>query len=126
ILQDELGLSVSDASWSYDLPMPEGKKRTLSLDGRIPLDKLTDAANRRISAWIASSAKSLDVADRISASLTGAVFEVRQGYKSKDAKRQNADIANSTTAYTKSYLPAAVILSSQSNGDILLRYRAEK
>ena len=33
--------------------------------------------------------------------LKGTVFEVRQGYKSKDSKRQNADIANAATAYTK-------------------------
>jgi hypothetical protein len=59
-------------------------------------------------------------------SLTGTVFEVRQGYKSKDSKRQNADIANASTAYIKSYLPCAAILSNQIDGDILLRYRAEK
>ena len=58
--------------------------------------------------------------------LAGTVFEVRQGYKSKDSKRQNADIANAATAYTKGYLPCAVILSAQIDGDILLRYRAEK
>ena len=57
---------------------------------------------------------------------TGTVFEVRQGYKSKDSKRQNADIANAATAYTSAYLPCAVILSTQIDGDILLRYRAEK
>ena len=58
--------------------------------------------------------------------LTGTVFEVRQGYKSKDSKRQNADIANAVTAYTKAYLPCAVILSGQIDGDILSRYRLEK
>lgn len=45
--------------------------------------------------------------------LKGAVFEVRQGYKSKDAKRQNADIANAAAAYTQAYLPCVVMLSSQ-------------
>lgn len=58
--------------------------------------------------------------------LSGAVFEVRQGYKSKDSKRQNADIANAATAYTKSYLPCVIVLSSQIDMDIVLRYRAEK
>ncbi|MCX6277959.1 MAG: hypothetical protein NT004_07665 [Bacteroidetes bacterium] len=29
----------------------------------------------------------------------GVVFEVRQGYKSKDSKRQNADIDNATVAW---------------------------
>ena len=51
---------------------------------------------------------------------------MRQGYKSKDSKRQNADVANAAAAYTKAYFPCAVILSNQIDGDILLRYRAEK
>lgn len=55
--------------------------------------------------------------------LNGIVFEVRQGYKSNDSKRQNADIANATVAYKKAYLPCAVILSAQIDGDILERYR---
>ena len=62
----------------------------------------------------------------IFATLKGTVFEVRQGYKSKDSKRQKADIANAATAYTKAYLPCAVILSTQIDSDILLRYRAQK
>lgn len=62
----------------------------------------------------------------VSSTLAGAVFEVRQGYKSKDSKRQNADIANAAAAYTKAYLPCAVILSTQVDSDVLLRYRTEK
>jgi len=37
-----------------------------------------------------------------------AVFEVRQGYKSMDSKRQAADIANAAQALTKSRLPVLV------------------
>ncbi len=59
-------------------------------------------------------------------SLTGTVFEVRQGYKGKDSKRQNADIANAGAAYAEAYFPCAVILSTQIDGDILLRYRAAR
>ena len=59
-------------------------------------------------------------------SLTDTIFEVRQGYKSKDSKRQNADIVNAVTAYTKGYFPCAVILSGQIDGKVLMRYRAEK
>ena len=59
-------------------------------------------------------------------SLKGVVFEVRQGYKSKDAKRQNADIANAATAYTQAYLPCALILSTQIDTDIAIRYKQEK
>lgn len=72
------------------------------------------------------SARLIQVDSDVFSTLKGAVFEVRQGYKSKDSKRQNADIANAATAYTKAYLPCAVILSTQIDSDILLRYRAEK
>lgn len=72
------------------------------------------------------SAKLIHVDSDVFSTLKGAVFEVRQGYKSKDSKRQNADIANAATAYTKGYLPCAVILSTQIDSDILLRYRSEK
>jgi len=72
------------------------------------------------------SAALIGVDQRIFQTLTGTVFEVRQGYKSKDSKRQNADIANAATAYTKAYLPCAAILSTQIDSDIQLRYRAEK
>ncbi len=72
------------------------------------------------------SAESIGVNSNVFSTLTGTIFEVRQGYKSKDSKRQNADIANAATAYTKAYFPCAVILSAQIDNDILLRYRAEK
>ena len=55
----------------------------------------------------------LEVDRKVFQSLTGTTFEVRQGYKSKDSKRQNADIANAAAAYTKGYFPCAVILSGQ-------------
>ncbi len=53
----------------------------------------------------------------------GAVFEVRQGYKSKDSKRQNGDIDNATVAWSHGYLPVFAIFSSQIDSDIVLRYR---
>ncbi|GBC61626.1 hypothetical protein DENIS_2588 [Desulfonema ishimotonii] len=53
----------------------------------------------------------------------GIVFEVRQGYKSKDSKRQNADIDNATVAWANNYLPVFAVFSSQIDFDIVLRYR---
>ena len=41
--------------------------------------------------------------------MTGVVFEVRQGYKSKDSKRQNADIANAANAYANGYIPCLMV-----------------
>ena len=127
ILQDKLGLSSTDVRWSYEIPLASGKTRTLSLDGRIPLDAIKDSAARdRFHAWMAQSAANMGMDQQVFQTLAGTVFEVRQGYKSKDSKRQNADIANAAAAYTKAYLPCAVILSTQIDADILLRYRAER
>lgn len=127
ILQDRLGLSEAAVRWSYDVPRASGGSRTLYLDGRVPVAEITDrVAKRRFRDWMTRAARTVGVDKQISDRLSGAVFEVRQGYKSKDSKRQNADIANAATAYTKAYLPCAVILSAQIDSDILLRYRAEK
>lgn len=81
---------------------------------------------KRISAWMNTAANDLGVAKEISKTLKGTVFEVRQGYKSKDSKRQNADIANASTAYTRAYLPCVVVLSTQIDSDIVTRYRNEQ
>ena len=127
VLQEALGLDGTDTIWSYEVPLLNGKTRTLSLDGRVPLNRITDKAKRKaFQSWMKKAAAKLTVDLNVFSTLTGTVFEVRQGYKSKDSKRQNADIANAATAYTKAYLPCAVILSTQIDGDILLRYRAEK
>lgn len=127
VLKDALGLAPADVTWSYEVTLPSGKTRKLSLDGRVPLDKISDKARReRFHRWMRDSSAKIGVDPKIFDTLNGTVFEVRQGYKSKDSKRQNADIANAASAYTKAYLPCAVILSAQIDGDILLRYRAEK
>ena len=127
VLKDSLDLDATDVTWSYDVPLPSGKTRTLHLDGRVPLEKIVDVAKReRFHAWMEKSSEAIGVDPKVFSSLIGTIFEVRQGYKSKDSKRQNADIANAAMAYTKAYLPCAVILSTQIDGDILLRYRTEK
>ncbi len=127
VLRDSLNLKEEDVKWSYTVKKGRGKTRTLSLDARITTESVPDPkVKRRIQTWIAKSAEDLEVNERVAASLQGIVFEVRQGYKSKDSKRQNADIANAATAYTKGYLPCAAILSLQIDDDIALRYRNEK
>jgi len=127
IIKDTLDLSDSDVLWSYEIPTLDGKNRTLYLDGRIPLEAIKHtAARQRVHDWMAKSASIVGVDERVFETLTGVVFEVRQGYKSKDSKRQNADIANAATAYTKAYLPCAAILSNQIDSDVLLRYRTAK
>lgn len=127
ILQDELGLEDKETQWSYTIDGANKKKRSLSLDGRIPLERIADETKReRVRGWMADMCADLGIDESIAKSLKGIVFEVRQGYKSKDSKRQNADIANAVTAYTHAYLPCALIMSNQIDPDIRSRYRMEK
>lgn len=127
ILIDELDLSLGDANWSYETQTNGGKKRTLYLDGRIPIDAVKNPERKAaVKDWLNRAATDLGVAEAVRDTLTGVVFEVRQGYKSKDSKRQNADIANATTAYVNTYLPCIAVLSNQIDETIQTRYRMEK
>lgn len=127
IIQDQLGLSEEQAKWSYKVMGANKKERKLSLDARIPLENVGNADKRaKIRNWMAKACNDLDVERGISKRLRGIVFEIRQGYKSKDSKRQNADIANAATAYTQAYLPCVLVMSTQIDTDILHRYRSEK
>lgn len=111
----------SEATWSYAAQTQSGKAKTLYLDGRLGLADIGDAAVKsRVELWIRDYCVSLGVPRSPDA---GAVFEVRQGYKSKDSKRQNADIDNATVAWSHNYLPVFAIFSSQIDTDIVLRYR---
>jgi len=56
------------------------------------------------------------------ANLRGAMFEVRQGCKSNDAKRQNADVSNAASAYAFRYLPVMLLLSMQIPANLAERY----
>jgi hypothetical protein len=127
ILQDTLRLTAADVKWFYSLPKSPGKTRTLYLDAHIPVEKIDDPTRRkRLRQWVQHAARDMDIEPRIAKLITGIVFEVRQGYKSKDSKRQNADIANAAMAYTKGLLPCAGILSLQIDQDVALRYRNER
>ena len=128
ILQDQLGLHDEDVKWSYTLPHASGgKARKLHLDARIPVSSISDTERRRrVRSWMRNAASRIDVDSAVTETLQGIVFEIRQGYKSKDSKRQNADIANAAMAYTKGLLPCAGLLSLQIDEDTAQRYRNER
>jgi hypothetical protein len=108
------------ALWSYITKTKNDKNKTLSLDARLELSEIRNIDVRaRVAQWIADYSVSLSVP----APLNGAVFEVRQGYKSKDSKRQNTDIDNIAVAWANGYLPVFAIFSSQIDADLVLRYR---
>ncbi len=123
ILCDHLHLTDSQARWSYEIKTLTGNLRRLSLDGRIQLSDLqSEEDRRRIAEWMARATSRMGVDVAIIRALKGSVFEVRQGYKSKDSKRQNADIANAGTAIAQGYLPVVAMLSTQIDGDVADRY----
>ncbi|HLJ81894.1 MAG TPA: hypothetical protein VKT52_10435 [Ktedonobacterales bacterium] len=119
-LRDSLGLSETDANWSYSVPKINGKEQRLSLDGRIVFDAVNAARKPIVDEWLNAAASALKV--ERAAIHNGAVFEVRQGYKSKDSKRQNADLANAANAYAYQYLPVVILLSDQIDSDVAQRY----
>ncbi|MDW8325052.1 MAG: hypothetical protein RMK99_00675 [Anaerolineales bacterium] len=127
LLIDQLGLSAEQASWFYLSEAGTGKPRRLSLDARIELGAITQPkARNRVVRWLQAAANELGVDPGIQSILKGSVFEVRQGYKSKDSKRQQADLANASAAYASAYLPAVLLLSNQIDDDIAERYQSAR
>lgn len=125
VLQDHLGLSAAQATWSYLIPSidPKIKPRKLSLDGRIDLADIKDAALKsRLQVWVNEAAERVLVPAEMRDQIRGVVFEARQGYKSKDAGRQNKDIMNAASAYQELYIPVILLFSNQIDGDVAERY----
>jgi hypothetical protein len=109
------------AHWSYESQTSEGKAKTLSLDGRLEINEIQNTELKgRLKEWLKSYCKELSIKQ---VPENGIVFEIRQGYKSKDSKRQNADLDNATVAWANGYLPVFAIFSSQIHADLVLRYR---
>ena len=97
----------------------KGKQNTL--DGRFDLASIRDTERREAAtAWLTK----LRVDHAVEWEPLGAVFEVRQGYKSMDSKRQAADIANAAQALTKSRMPILVVMSQQIDPVLVTRYNA--
>jgi hypothetical protein len=111
----------SAAGWSYTTKTSGGKEKTLSLDGRLGYNDIQNPILAdHLKQWVRNYCKQLYIEQTPN---NGVVFEVRQGYKSKDSKRQNADIDNATVAWANGYLPIFTIFSAQIDSDIVLRYR---
>lgn len=111
----------SYAKWSYTAMTQSGKSKTLSLDGRLELNEINNrVVLENITNWIQGYCHELGGAVQPS---KGVVFEIRQGYKSKDSKRQNADIDNAAVAWANGYMPVFAVYSSQIDSGIVLRYR---
>ena len=119
IIRDQFGVPDKDAKWEYTVPTDRGpRKRTL--DGRIDVLDFppSDALARFEEEWLPAAK------EKLSAKINprGAVFEVRQGYKSQDAKRAGGDVDNAGRIALESSLPSLVVFSNQIPKQIARRY----
>lgn len=120
IMQATEYTDYSFTQWGYKTKTKSGKDKTLSLDGRLELSAINNLRVKKlVYEWIIQYCEKLGIDSH---GIKGAVFEVRQGYKSKDSKRQNGDLDNATVAYAYHYLPVFTVFSSQIDSDIVLRY----
>jgi hypothetical protein len=123
VIQDNLGLSDDEVRWGYDTIRSDGKAQRLTLDARIDGQHLIDPQARgRLNDWLARTSRFMGQHRDVS----GTVFEVRQGYKSADAKRQNADLRFGLAAYDVAYLPVILVVSTQVSNVVVQRYRQNK
>lgn len=123
IVRDELGLSDAQSRWTYVVPTASGAERGLSLDARIAISDVDNPAKAsKLHNRLTEASASVKLDQGVARHLAGAVFEVRQGYKSKDSKRQNADISNAANAYASHYLPVVFLFSVQIDQDVAERY----
>lgn len=124
VLQDHLGLTKDESNWTYQVPSTKLEKvRSLSLDARVEVEKMkNEQAKSRVQSWMHVSFEKLLLPQEKRETITGAVFEARQGYKSKDSKRQNADISNASNAYVHGYIPVLLLFSNQLDEVLADRY----
>lgn len=122
VIQDALALDDDEVRWGYDSLRSDGKNQRLTLDARIDRDHLGKDAQLRLSDWLVRASGRVNQ----HRDTKGAVFEVRQGYKSADAKRQNADLRFGLAAYDEEYLPVILVISTQVSSVVIERYRQNK
>jgi hypothetical protein len=125
IIKDNLRLSDDQAAWSYEYDKGDGNRAVHTLDAKITVADIADEGSReRLQNWVQAAAISLGLQERRASSLAGVVFEIRQGYKSADSKRQAADIRFGIRAYEDAdLLPVIAILSTQASDVVCRRYR---
>ena len=121
VIRDALSLGQEDVEWKYEYQKTKRQKAFHYLDARISVENLRKGDADRVNEWL-SSAKERTHGDSRT-NLKGAIFEIRQGYKSADSKRQNADLRFGARAYQVGHLPVVAVLSSQVSETVIGRYR---
>lgn len=123
ILRSSFGLDEQQLNWSYEYPKERGKAGVHTLDAKLALNEIPPNARGRVQSWLAAAIDSIPATSSGAPDLLGAVFEVRQGYKSADSKRQNADLRFGMRAYQARLLPAVMLMSAQVSAPVAARYR---
>lgn len=127
VVRDTLGLSDEQASWCYEYEKEDGKIGVHTLDCRIDIRHIANKRQREaVKNWLSKSAASLGLEPKRANALQGTVLEIRQGYKSADSKRQNADLRFGMRAFNEGYLPVIAVVSSQVSEVVCRRYRASQ
>jgi hypothetical protein len=125
IIMNELALNEEQVGWSYQYDKGNGVLATHTLDACIKTAEIKNKEkNKLFRTWLTSTATSIGLSNQVANSLRGAAFEIRQGYKSADSKRQNADLRFGLRAYSDdSLLPVIAIVSTQASDVVCRRYR---
>jgi hypothetical protein len=98
-----LGITPEQHRWQYHYTF-NGSPRTRTLDGAIRFEQIKNAKlRRRVRDWVR----------RHDPQATGLVLEVREGYKSSDAKRSNGDKDAVLAARADNLVPVMLVLSDQ-------------
>lgn len=125
VLAERLGLSGPQMDWSYTYQKPGGKDGVHTLDARIRLGDLSGGPAGGFEAWLAHASGETQGRTQDARPPLGAVFEVRQGYKSADSKRQNADLRFGQRAWMAGLVPVVALMSTQVSEPVARRYRAD-
>lgn len=122
IVKDSLSLSAEQVEWKYEYTKTKKQKAFHILDARISLSDIADArVARRMGEWLSQAHERTGGDRRLVPQ--GAIFEIRQGYKSADSKRQNADLRFGAKAYQILHVPVVAVLSSQVSETVISRYQ---
>ncbi|MBD2202333.1 hypothetical protein H6G33_11925 [Calothrix sp. FACHB-1219] len=125
IISDQLDLNHQQVIWGYEIKKNDGSTAKLTLDAKISIDDIKNIIDRnKVQEWLKLASIRLGLDENRSKNLVGTVFEIRQGYKSADSKRQNADLMNAIRAYNENLLPVMMVLSCQINTIVLKRYQS--
>jgi len=124
VMKDEFRLSEEQINWAYTVKRSDGSTRTLTLDARLDFADLTNNPRRdELKSWTHDVARLLSFSQPQVDTLAGSVFEIRQGYKSQDAKRQNADMQSAMRARNDCYVFVMAVVSSQISSTLRRRYQ---